>query len=500
MSKPVKNLDPDQVNLLARVAEAAFANPFSDARDRLDSELSGLPPAAGHDERLAAVVKNVRDCMSRLADQGIHTPSDLPADQGELMLTACLFCCFHDYMDDFDRLIEKQLATPDASVPVPFARKALAEMRGFGVGTDDSHRYFAMFYQMRRAFYFIGRALLGCSTSMSALRRSLWSNVFTQDTRLYERYLWNRMEDFSTLLLGETGTGKGAAANAIGRSGFIPFDESSGHFAESFMRSFQAINLSQFPESLIESELFGHRKGAFTGAIEAHEGVFARCSPHGAIFLDEIGDVSIPIQIKLLKVIQERTFSPVGSHEQIRFQGRVIAASNRSVDELRERKLFRDDFYYRLCSDVIIVPPLRQRISEDPSELKDLVGTILHRIIGESGTGLLAPVMKTIARDLPADYQWPGNVRELEQCVRRILLTQHYTPAAVADPDNVLDRLTLGIARGSYEARDLLADYCRLLHSRCGTYEEVGRRTGLDRRTVRKYMVQDADPDSTKGA
>src|SRR5438093_11021295 len=179
---------------------------------------------------------------------------------------------------------------------------------------------------------------------MCELRRNLWQNVFTQEIRLYERYLWDRLEDFSTLLLGETGTGKGTAAAAIGRSGFIPFDEKQGRFVESFTRSFIALNLSQHPETLIESELFGHKKGAFTGAVEAHEGVFARCSPHGAIFLDEIGDVPTPIQIKLLHVLQERTFSPVGSHEKLRFRGRVIAATNQPLDVLREKQLFRDDF------------------------------------------------------------------------------------------------------------------------------------------------------------
>src|SRR5678815_4546992 len=197
---------------------------------------------------------------------------------------------------------------------------------------------------------------------MKELRRQLWQNVFTHDMRRYERHLWNRMEDFSTMLLGETGTGKGAAAAAIGRSGFIPFDEKHRCFAESFTRSFISLNLSQFPETLIESELFGHCKGAFTGAVEAHEGVFTRCSPHGAIFLDEIGDVSVPIQIKLLQVLQERTFCPVGSHEPLRFRGRVIAATNRSLDSLRKRDLFRQDFFYRLCSDMIEVPPLRLRL------------------------------------------------------------------------------------------------------------------------------------------
>src|SRR5262249_37326051 len=146
---------------------------------------------------------------------------------------------------------------------------------------------------------------------------------------------------------------------------------------ESFEASFVSINLSQFPEALIESELFGHKKGAFTGAVEGHAGIFERCSPHGAIFLDEIGEASIPVQIKLLRVLQERHFSQVGAHEQRRFSGRVIAATNRSLDALRAEGKFRDDFYYRLCSDVIEVPSLATRLREDPSELDRLIAFIL---------------------------------------------------------------------------------------------------------------------------
>src|SRR5262249_13598430 len=152
------------------------------------------------------------------------------------------------------------------------------------------------------------------------------------------------------------------------------------------------INLSQYPEALLESELFGHRKGAFTGAVESHEGLFARCSPHGAIFLDEIGEVPATVQIKLLQVLQERVFSPVGSHEKHRFRGRVVAASTRAIHDLRQRGAFRDDFFYRLCSDIITVPPLRQRLEEDPGELEELLKHTLSRMTGEESPPLVEKV------------------------------------------------------------------------------------------------------------
>jgi len=125
-----------------------------------------------------------------------------------------------------------------------FAADVLSQMRHRGISAPDAVRFFSIFYQLRRAFYFIVRSLIGESACMREFRRHLWQNVFTQEVQRYERYLWNRMEDFSTLLLGETGTGKGTAAAAIGRSGYIPFDEKLGRFAESFMRSFVSLNLS----------------------------------------------------------------------------------------------------------------------------------------------------------------------------------------------------------------------------------------------------------------
>jgi transcriptional regulator with GAF, ATPase, and Fis domain len=296
------------------------------------------------------------------------------------------------------------------------------------------------------------------------------------------------MEDFSTLLLGETGTGKGAAAAAIGRSEFIPYVPGPRRFAANFAESFIAINLSQYPETLIESELFGHRKGAFTGAIDHHEGVFERCDPHGALFLDEIGEVSIPVQIKLLQVLQERTFTPIGGREKKRFPGRVIAATNRPLDKLRRDGRFRQDFYYRLCSDVIEVPTLRQRIRESPAELEQLARLLVGRIAGERASELAAPVMEALERDLPRGYAWPGNVRELEQAVRRILLTGRCAEVVREGAPGEEDALAERIRAGQLTADELLSRYCALLYRRLGSYAEVARQTGLDPRTSRKYI------------
>ena len=347
MAAPAK-LSASDREFFAVVSETAFCNPFSEERALLDAKIVGHVVEPFSEQHLGEMTEIISARIRKLEALGLADVRRYSASDRAVLQTAFLFEIYHQFYGDFDKLILDQVKLGAQSAPVKFAGDTLARMRRHGIDAVESVRFFSIFYQLRRAFHFIVRGLIGPSPCMREFRRQLWNDVFTQDVRLYERYLWNRMEDFSTLLLGETGTGKGAAAAAIGRSGYIPFDEKQGRFTESFMRGFTALNLSQFPETLIESELFGHRKGAFTGAVVAHEGVLARCSRHGSIFLDEIGEVSVPVQIKLLQVLQERTFCPVGSHEPLQFRGRVIAATNRPLDTLRGRGLFRDDFFYRL--------------------------------------------------------------------------------------------------------------------------------------------------------
>jgi len=295
------------------------------------------------------------------------------------------------------------------------------------------------------------------------------------------------MEDFSTLILGDTGSGKGTAAAAIGRSGYIPFDIKTNTFSQSFTQTYMSINLSQFSQGLIESELFGHRKGAFTGAVDEHAGIFDRCSIHGAIFLDEIGDVSIPVQIKLLQILQERTFSPIGSHKKHRFEGRVIAATNKDISELRQKGEFRDDFFYRLCSDIIVMPSLAQRIAEDNGELKRLVSHVVKRIVGVEHEVLVAEILHIPEQQLSPSYPWPGNVRELEQCVRRIILKKEYR-GDYEPANDIVSSLISEINTEKLGAEELLGRYCSLLYQRHHSYEAVSAIAGLDRRTVKKYI------------
>jgi len=400
-----------------------------------------------------------------------------------------LFYQFHEFQLPFIELIEKQKMAGDNPIALTFAQNLIRCFQQAGFNDSETEKFIALFYQLHRGFYFIDSAITGNCASIIELRMRLWNNIFTFNPQWYVDFLYGKMEDFSTLLLGETGTGKSLVAHTIGCSGFIPFDISTQRFKESFTRSFQSINLSQYPASLLESELFGHKKGAFTGAIEHHQGLLARCSEHGAIFIDEIGDIDIPTQVKLLNVIQDRTFCPVGSHKKMRFSGRVISATNRNIEQLRKQGQFRDDFYYRLCSDVISIPSLHQRINENKDELGHLIISLVNRMIDNPAPLLVKQIERIIQQSIPENYAWPGNVRELEQCIRQICITGQYhvtTDTSTTDHNEFI--LSDNTAENS--AQQLLQRYCRFLYKNHGSYEAVAKITQLDRRTVKKYIVE----------
>lgn len=480
---------------MTQISESIFLNPFEENIGVLQKIIPDYTLEHFHKEHFLWTLRlPLNEYLARMEHKGISRLQSVHEEDRTLVGNAFLLQIYLEFVPHIDKLVQRQLARVDKPTDAHFGREAVRQLQARGFTLEESLHYFALFFQLRRGYFFISQSLLGVSPSMKKLRLKLWNNVFTFDVRNYNKFLLNQMEDFSTLLLGETGTGKGSSARAIGRSGFIPFDLKTGRFSDNFNDIFLPINLSQFPEGLIESELFGHKKGAFTGAVDNHVGIFELCHKHGSLFLDEIGDLSIPIQIKLLQVLQDRIFTPVGSHSQRRFAGRVIAATNQSIHKLRQQGRFRDDFFYRLCSDVITVPTLRQRISESPEELALLVNSLVQRMTGQESPDITQLVLEALRRDLPPDYLWPGNVRELEQAVRRIMMTRHYEGDFLTVELSQEEEMIHNIQTGNLQARELLSQYCNLLFKQFGTYEEVARRTQLDRRTVKRYILSAESP------
>jgi DNA-binding NtrC family response regulator len=486
----IKKLNPEERRFFKTAYHAAFANPFSMLREKLDLKVAGLFPSVSRRESTDKCIQEIDLRIKQLETQGAAHINSFSGRDQEIMKIVFLFDIFHKFRDNFDQLIHDQTKAEDTPVKVWFADETISLLLKRGFSEKRAIHYIGLSYQVRRAFHFISHSLIGSTPCMIKFKNHLWNNIFTDDINLYDNYMWNKMEDFSTLLLGETGTGKGTAAMAIGRSGFIPYNPQKQCFEESFMHAFNSLNLSQFPESLLESELFGHTKGAFTGAVDNHQGVFDRCSPHGSIFLDEIGEIPNHVQIKLLQVLQERIFTPVGSHEKCRFQGRVIAATNKSVKGILEGKVFRDDFYYRLCSDIIEVPPLRERIKEDRAELDKLLEFTVERMTGYKSKHLMDRVKRIIDKHLGKDYMWPGNVRELEQCVRSVVLRRTYQGEALNSkpPSTITEKIINGLQNKNIDIPSLISGYCTILYEHLGTYEKVAKKAGLDRRTIKKYI------------
>jgi len=482
-------LNPEQRDFFKQVSSLAFVNTFSNERELADCQLLSIAPNTldifQRNDKIQALLLFHLKKLQALDQFRIDHYQDKTR---ETIKFSWLFYQFHEFQTQFNQFIDDQSQAGDTPIELPFANQIIHGFRQTGFTDSEIEKYIALFYQLHRGFYFINSAISGDCPAIIELRMRLWNNIFTFDPHWYLDYLCGKMEDFSTLLLGETGTGKSLVAHTIGCSGLIPFDLTKRRFHESFTRSFQAINLSQYPSSLLESELFGHKKGAFTGAIDHHQGIFARCSTHGAVFIDEIGDIDIPTQVKLLNVIQDRIFSPVGSREKKRFSGRVISATNRDITKLRKDGTFRDDLYYRLCSDVICVPSLHQRLQENQQELGQLIADLLKRIIDKPDSQLVSRIESQIRNNVPEHYTWPGNVRELEQCIRQICLTGQYSIAeetSLSKPSG----FTLPDSGNKTSAQHLLQHYCRFLYDQHDSYEAVARITQLDRRTVKKHIV-----------
>ncbi len=466
----------------------------------LGAEWNKLPPqAVPHPHHLALVTRAelvlnaAREAWGPAAPRPTRAWREAAAAYEEL----AGFWLYQTYSPRFDAVVRDELAGR------PDGRK----LDFFGAWRTDAERWldlpgltllereppahlFACAYQIRRAFHHVFRGLVGGSGPMARLRAAIWQSIFTRDLARYRRGLHARMGDFATLITGPSGTGKELVARALALSRFRAYDPRRQRLDDDGVELFYPLNLSALSPTLIESELFGHRRGAFTGAVTDRAGWMEVCPATGAVFLDEIGEVESGIQVKLLRVLQARTFQPLGGTEARPFRGKIIAATNRDLATEMRAGRFREDFYYRLCSDLIETPSLRAQLDDTPAELAVLVAHVAERLVGaDEGEVFAREARIWIEKNLGPRYPWPGNFRELEQCVRNLLVRGDYRPAR-RNPSEPEDWNGL-LEKGELSAEQVLRRYTRHVFALAGgNVEATARRLDLDRRTVQARLVE----------
>jgi MoxR-like ATPase len=482
---------------LRTISQFAHCNPFLPEHNQLEREALGPAYLEGEPvwsqdvddpERPRANVWRIVELLSPMVDQlRARLASGVPAQDQDLVLyeDAVLHLLYQRFYKHFFA------ASFGATVNEPgrwhFYRDYLKDWRhffdGFRLPTrHDPGHTFACFRQIQRAFEQIFRDIIGGSLPAARLRASIWQSIFTHDMRRYRRTLYGRMSEFATLITGPSGTGKELAARAIALSRYVPFDDRNFKFDDE--AAFFPINISALSPTLVESELFGHRRGAFTGAVGDRKGWLETCPALGSVFLDELGDLDPAIQVKLLRVIETRTFHPVGETAARQFRGKLIAATNRDLAARIRTGEFREDLYYRLCSDQITTPSLADQLKDSPQMLTDLIVYMARRVAGAEGEELARDVTQWIRQNLAADYPWPGNYRELDQCIKNVLIRRDYRPSQPPPAENLLD----DFQKGRFTADELLSRYCTLVYRETGSYEETARRLQIDRRTVKSKI------------
>ena len=297
--------------------------------------------------------------------------------------------------------------------------------------------------------------------------------------------LITRVADTETtvLITGESGTGKELVARAV-HAGSTRKDG-----------PFVAINCAAMPEALLESELFGHTKGAFTDARTARPGLFIRAS-RGTLFLDEIGEMPAGMQAKLLRTLQERTVRPVGGDEEQPFDARIIAATNRDLETEVEEKRFREDLFYRINVVRVHVPPLRAR----GGDILLLAQHFLERYAAQSRRPVVG--MTSGAADKLLNYPWPGNVRELQNCIERAVALAQFDQIGVDDlPEKIRDYKTARIGVDSNDPAELLPMeeierryILKVLEAVGGNKTLAAQVLGFDRRTLYRKLDRVREP------
>jgi transcriptional regulator with AAA-type ATPase domain len=497
---------PEDRRFAQAVARVNAANPFLPERIAAEREALGdafveagadwntRPPVLGPHVNSRLIAERCAMAMARVRE-AVRAGAKPAGADAVLHEEVAGYWLYHTYSASFDRAILAALEGRGEGGRVEFFAAFRTDFDacfqaplGEAARAEGAAHWFACAFQIRRAFHNIFRYLVGGARPMARLRAEIWQSIFTHDLRRYRRTLFARLGDFATLINGPSGTGKELVARALALSRYLPYEARRAGFGRDFSQGFFALNLAALSPTLIESELFGHRRGAFTGALGDRAGWMEECPSTGAVFLDEIGEVEAGIQVKLLRVLQTRTFQPLGGTETRRFEGKIIAATNRDLPAEIRAGRFREDFYYRLCSDQIATPTLRSQLDDRPEDLATMVEHIAGRTLAaDEVAAFTRQAVDWIGGHLGADYAWPGNFRELEQCVRNLILRGAYRPAAPARGAGEED-LPTALAEGRLTAEEVLRRYTRSVFARTGTIKETARLLDVDRRTVRARL------------
>ena len=359
-----------------------------------------------------------------------------------------------------------------------------------------AHDYITKPFEIDALVLAVGKALeeRGLRREVARLRREVerpyrFENIIGRATAMQEVFgLIRRLAGSAAnvLITGESGTGKELVARAI-------------HYnSPRAKRPFVAVNCAAIPDALLESELFGYKRGAFTDARSDHPGMFVEADG-GTLFLDEVGDLSPPLQAKLLRVLQEREIRPLGATRPEKIDVRVLSATNRDLPQRMQKGVFREDLFYRLNVINIDLPPLRAR-TEDILPLAQHFLAVASERSAKRMTGIAQPALKAMLA-----YPWPGNVRELENVIERAVALAEGSQLLPEDlPPQVRDRRGVDLLAGALARGLTLAEVereylLRVLEAEAGNKTRAAARLGLDRKTLYRKLEEYGRP-VTSGA
>jgi DNA-binding NtrC family response regulator len=518
-------LDPAERSFLGPVAWLHAVNPFHRRWERRLREALGPERLAGLEDgsRLAwGPLGTAKDGLSeplaqlvpivaaRLRAGVSATAEELAVYQG-----AAIYHLWDQFGDRIQRIVDENGVA--VSFYDDFLRAYGSLFEHPGLVVPEPGHLLALFYQARRACSFITTKIAGRSGTAGRSREAIWLAIFGSDVYGYTGELYKRMDDFSVLITGETGTGKDLAAECIGWSRYIPFDVDKRRFATTFAGDFHAHNLCEVPAELVESALFGHKKGSFTGASTDMVGWLELPEANGTLFLDEVGEIPLHVQPKLLRPLQNREILRIGESKPRRIKGRFLFATLRDLEAMSQRGEFRADLFERMNVIRVHMPSLRE-LRADGGLLDYVDGFVGAKLDDQARRcAVTMQVMRSIQDEL-GDYDWPRNLRELKNFTERCLLRLDETgpdttepshpdpaptvtmedprsashglpeaPASVCVPSS--DILGQQAKAGAVDYRELLRAYVTRIYVLTGQNKaETARLTGFHRRTLAQWI------------